>query len=158
MSKNLFGRHVVRRANAYADFGERPTRGHNRVDPRLDTTRVRRHVSAKLLGEAEVHHLDPALSRQHYVSGLQITVNDPLPVRGFERLGDFTGDAERLRRRYPSHREGFVQRLTDDMFHDDEYAEVVVADLENLADERVIERGGSQRFATKPLACRRVMS
>ena len=97
MSKNLFGRHVVRRADAYADFGERSTGGHDRVDPRLDTARVRRHVyCAKLLGEAEVHHLDTALSRQHHISGLQITVNDPFRVRGLERLGDFTGDAEPL--------------------------------------------------------------
>ena len=43
------------------------------------------------------------------------------------------------------------------MFHDDEHAEVVIADLEHLADKRVIERGCSQRLATKPLACRRVV-
>ena len=85
-------------------------------------------------------------------------MNDPLRVRGLERLGDFTGDPEPLCRRQPSRRKGFVERLTDDMFHDDEHAEVVVADLEHLADKRVIERGCSQRLATKPLTCRPVQA
>ena len=68
--------------------------GHDRVDLRRGTARVGRHVCAKLLGEAEVHHLDTALGREHHIGRLQITVNDALRVRGVERLGDFTRDAE----------------------------------------------------------------
>jgi hypothetical protein len=60
-------------------------------------------------------------------------------------------------RRHPLYRKGVEQCLTDDIFHDDEHAEVVVSNLKDLADERVIERGCSQRVATEPLACRRVV-
>jgi hypothetical protein len=61
---------------------------------RLDSARVRRHVyRGKLFGKAEVLHFDTALSGQHHIGRLQITVNDPRRVRGFERLRNFSRDA-----------------------------------------------------------------
>jgi hypothetical protein len=44
------------------------------------------------------------------------------------------------------------QRLALDVLHDDERAAVSVADLEDLADERMVERRGGQRFPAQALA------
>ena len=52
---------------------------------------------------------------------------------------------------------GDLQRLALDVLHDDERAAVGVADLENLADERMVERRGGERFAPQALACDEVL-
>jgi len=42
-----------------------------------------------------------------------------------------------------------MQRLARDVLHDDEEAAIGVADLEDLADEGMVERGGGERLAAK---------
>jgi len=49
-----------------------------------------------------------------------------------------------------------VQRLAGDVLHDDEEATRGVADLEDLADEGMVERGDGERLAAKALARDRV--
>ena len=51
------------------------------------------------LGETEVEHLHGAVAAHLDVRGLEVAVNDPLLVRGFEGLGDL-----------PRHRQGLVER------------------------------------------------
>ena len=70
------------------DVGDRPDdRPRLRQRPRdaeLPAEGLRRH-----LREAEVEQLDPLFGRHHDVAGLQVAVQDPLPVRvadGFEHL------------------------------------------------------------------------
>jgi len=49
-----------------------------------------------------------------------------------------------------------VQRLAGDVLHDDEQPAVGVADLEDLADEGVVEPGGGERLAAETLTGDRV--
>ena len=45
------------------------------------------------LGEAEVEHLEPAVGGEHHVLGLEVAVQDALPVGRAHRVGE--GDRER---------------------------------------------------------------
>ena len=48
------------------------------------------------LRQAEVQHLHRAVLANLDVGGLQIAMDDPLLVRGFERLGDLLRDRQRF--------------------------------------------------------------
>src|SRR6185295_6594248 len=54
--------------------------------------------------------------------------------------------------RQPPLREEVPQRGSFDVFHRDERSIIVVADLVDFADERMIEAGGRLRFACQPPA------
>ena len=82
------------------------------------------------LRESEIENLHAALGEQD-VAGLQIAVNDALPVRGVERVQDLIGQCERLGKRHRS-----VQRLALDVLHD----EVVGADVVKRTDMRMVHR------------------
>ena len=57
------------------------------------------------LGKAEVEHLHRAVGPHLDIRGLQVAVNDPLLVRGFERGGDLTRDRQRFVERIGPRRE-----------------------------------------------------
>ena len=48
------------------------------------------------LGQSEVQHLDDPVRPHHDVGRLQIAMDDPLSVRGLERLDDLPGNRQRL--------------------------------------------------------------
>ena len=48
------------------------------------------------LRQPEIQHLDRSVGADLDVRGFQIAVNDALLVRGFERLGDLSGDRQRF--------------------------------------------------------------
>ena len=48
------------------------------------------------LGQPEVQHLDDAVGAHFHVGGLQIAMDDPLRVRGFQGIGDLARDGERV--------------------------------------------------------------
>jgi len=50
----------------------------------------------KGFGQAEVEHLHRAIRADLDVGGLQVAMDDPLLVRGFQRLGDLLRNGERL--------------------------------------------------------------
>ena len=52
------------------------------------------------LRQAEVEHLHRAVVPHLDVGGLQVAVDDPLLVRGFERIGDLLRDRQRLVERH----------------------------------------------------------
>ena len=56
----------------------------------------RRAIVAEVLGEPEVQDLDHLRRRDLHVRGLQIAMDDSLVMRSLQRLGDLTGDRERL--------------------------------------------------------------
>ena len=53
-------------------------------------------VRLQRLCQTEVEHLDRAVGADLDVRGLQIAMDDPLLVRGFERVGDLPRDRQRL--------------------------------------------------------------
>ena len=145
----LLGRHVVRRAD------DGPVRGQVGC-PDVARRLVRRRQILDPLGEAEVHDLHVPLLGQHDVGGLQIAVQKPAGMGFLERLGDLSGHAQRLGERQSAVLQPAMQRLAGDVLHHQEQRVAVFADLEDLADVRVIERGHGHRLAAQTLARVRV--
>ena len=83
-------------------------------------------------------------------------MHDAAPMRGVERLGQFVRDVDHLAHRQQRPARGGVQRVAFDVLHHDEDAAVGVAYLEDLADERVVQRRGGEGLAAKTLARHRV--
>ena len=80
-------------------------------------------------------------------------MDDPLAVRGAERLGDLNAQRQRLPHRQRAAGERRGQRLSLDVLHDDEAAPVLgFAGLVDGADARVIERGGGAGLAEQAAA------
>ena len=101
------------------------------------------------LGKAEVHHLHMALLGEHDVGGLQVAVQKPDGMRFQKRLGNLAGHANRLRQRHWTLEQPVMQRVAGDVLHHQEQFIAVFANLEDLADVWVIERGDGHRFAAK---------
>ena len=80
-------------------------------------------------------------------------MDDAPAVGRVEGLGQLVGDLDDLPHRQQLAPGRRVQRLPFHVLHHDEQAAVGLADLVDLADERVIERGRRQRLAAEPLAC-----
>ena len=53
-------------------------------------------IGLQRLREAEVQHLHRAVGSQLHIRGLEIAVDDPLLVGGFERFGDLPRNRERF--------------------------------------------------------------
>ena len=154
-AEHLLGRHVGRCADPRAGVGED---GAATVVaalhcpaawPKARVRQMRRH---DLLGEAEVHDLHVPLRRHHHVGGLEVAMDDAAAMGGVERLGQLVRDVDHLAHGQQRAARGGVQRLALDVLHHDEDAAVGVADLVDLADEGMIERGGGERLAPQPLA------
>jgi hypothetical protein len=104
------------------------------------------------LGEAEVEDLEPPVRGEHHVVGLQVPVQDALPVGSGHGVGE--GDREREE---PLHREAvgrdrLAESLSLDELHGQE-AEAVLL-LEGTVeghDARVAERGDRLRLALEAL-------
>ncbi len=87
-----------------------------------------------------------ALRGEHDVGRLQIAVQKLAGVGFLERFGNFAGDAKGFGKRHPGAAQALVQCFPGDKFHDHEHGLAGLADFENLADIRMIERRGSHRF------------
>ena len=95
LAARLFRRHIRRSSEDHAGGGHRRgARDCRRVGQRGAGRRG--GVRVEGFGEAEVEHFHRAVRSHLDVRGLQIAVNDPLLVSGFERLGDLFRDRHRL--------------------------------------------------------------
>ena len=61
---------------------------------RLVRVTLRRGIER--LGQPKIQHLDGAVSAHLDVGRLQVAMNDPLLMRGLQRLRDLLGDRQRL--------------------------------------------------------------
>ncbi len=78
-------------------------------------------------------------------------MDDPLPVRGFERLRDLPGDRQRLSEWHWRTRDPPRQIIAVDQFHHDRpSARSGVLQAVDLRDARVVERRECLRLALKP--------
>ena len=98
------------------------------------------------LREAEVEELRPRL-RDHDVAGLQIAMDDPGPVRLVERIRDLNTVAQNLLERQRPFRQFVRQRFALEQLHH----QVVLADVVQRADVRVIERRDRLRLTLEAL-------
>ena len=99
-------------------------------------------------GDPEIQHLQAAVRRQHHIAGLQIQVNDPGTVGGHERLGELgaePGHFGRGKRVGPD----VAKRLPVDVLDDQEIAPVLLVEIEDCGDIRVVQARKSLRFAAE---------
>ena len=100
-------------------------------------------------GDAEVQKLHAAAG-EHHVGRFEVPVRDAGTMRRVERARDFGRRTHQLRERQRSALEPPLQRFALDVFHDEEVAAVLAADVVDRADMRVVERGNRARFALEP--------
>ena len=103
------------------------------------------------LRQSEVEQLHARL-RQHHVAGLQIAVDDALPVRLVESVGDLDAEAERLIERQRALRQPVRERLALEILHDEILDFALASDVVQRADVRMREGGDRLRLAFEPLA------
>ena len=99
------------------------------------------------LGEAEVEHLDGAVFAHFDIGRFQIAVDDPVLVRGFERIGDLLRYRQRFGQRDRATRDAIGERRSFDQLHHEGGRAIRVMDAVDLGDVRVVERGEQLRFA-----------
>ncbi len=84
-------------------------------------------------------------------------MNDPVPVRGVERVRDLDAEIQRLSEGERTGHEPVAERLPFDELHHDEVASRVLVDVVDRADVRVLERGGGARLTAQTLQRLRVV-
>ncbi len=111
---------------------------------------------AGALGQPEVAEVAVLASGglgDEHVRGLDVAMDEPLLVRGVERLCDLREEIDRalgLERAVLGHDLGQVRAL--DVAHREEEQAVLVSRLVDRDDVRVVERGGDPRLAQEALA------
>jgi hypothetical protein len=106
--------------------------------------------------QTEIENFCLAALRDEDVRRLDVAMNDLLLMRRVERVGNLNRQFEQV-----WHREGLagnpvLQRAPFEQLHRDEPRLVVLADVVNRADIRMVQRGRCARFALKALQCLRV--
>src|SRR5207249_1037455 len=79
----------------------------------------------------------------HDVAGLHIAMNDPGSMRFSQRVGNLYPVFQRGRNLQPSRRQHIIERPAVNVLHDDEIRAVLLNDVVDGDDVRMIERGGS---------------
>ena len=102
--------------------------------------------------DPEVEHLH-AVRRQKHVGRLEVAVDDAASVHGRERGEDVEGDRHGLRDAHGPLLKALVERLAFQQLHRDErIIAVVISDVINLADVRMIDARRRARLAPEALA------
>ena len=103
------------------------------------------------LRDAEVEHLRLPAARDEDVRRLDVAVHDALGVRGIERVGDLDRDVERAIEGQRPARDLFLERAAVEQLHHHVLLAVVLADVVQRADVRMVQRRGDARLATEPV-------
>ena len=101
------------------------------------------------LRQPEVEQFRPGL-RQHHVAGLQVAVDDPLSVRGRERVGDLRRHGERLVRRKAALLQPLSERLPRQMLHYEVGGFAMLTDVVECANVWVVQAGDGPGLAFEP--------
>jgi hypothetical protein len=111
---------------------------------------------AHRLGEAEVEHLGEAAPRHEDVGGLDVAMDHPGFVGSSERVGDLDPDGEQLAERQRTGGQAIAQCRPLEQLHGDEVLAVLLVDVVDRADARVVERRRRARLPAQPLERHRV--
>ena len=103
-------------------------------------------VGGVRLRNAEVEQLD-AVARDDDVARLQVAMRDPLTLDRVERVGDLHAVLEHLLDRLRT-----LQGLALEVLHDEVIAAVMLADVDECADPRMLERRDDAGLAFETLA------
>ena len=96
---------------------------------------------------AEISYLRLAPGIEHDICRLDVAVDDILPVRFGEPCGNLHGDVDRLLEGQRAIGDLFPEALAFYILHRDERLSVLLVDLEDRTDIRMIESGGRLRLA-----------
>jgi hypothetical protein len=113
-------------------------------------TRACRFIGVGRIGPArqpEVEDLGPAVGRDDDVGRLEVAVNDAVPVRVDEGVGNLEAVTDDRLGGETAVRDQLRQRLAVDELHRDERSPVRRADLVDRADVRMVERRGGARLS-----------
>ena len=89
--------------------------------------------------EPEIQHLHIAVRGDLDIGGLQIAMNDPLLVGGFQRFSDLPGDLQRLAQGESAARDAIGQRRALDQFENQPAHALAVFQPVNRTDMRMIQ-------------------
>ena len=103
------------------------------------------------LRQAEVEQLDAAPG-EHDVRGLQIPMDDRVSMCLVERVGDLNRVPKRLVERQCAFLQAFSQRLPFEVLHDEVVDAVLLTNIMERADMRVIQRRDGAGFALEAFA------
>jgi hypothetical protein len=138
LAAHLLGRHVPRRPHQ-----------HPRArDVVRDGERLR-EVGVHRPRQAEVEELH-AVHGQENVRGLEVAVHDPARVQRLQGREDAEADGQGLGDAQRPALEALGERLPLQQLHGDEHLPAVLADLVDLADVRVVDRGRGPGLAPEP--------
>ena len=101
------------------------------------------------LCKAEVEQCRARLC-EHDVAGLDIAMDDALPMGLIEGIGDFDGVLNGLFDRKGSFLQAHFERLAFEVLHDEKGHAILLADVVEGADVRMLERGNRPRLALEP--------
>ena len=131
---HLLGRHVRGRSDHRTSFG-------------ADGDVLRRHEQ---LGDPKIEDLQPPIVGEEEVLRLQIAVDDPLRMRGGETVGKLARELERLGRHHRPAREHRAQRRALEQLADDIRLAILLANVVNGDDVRMVQRTGRARLLLEP--------
>ena len=145
---DLLRRHVVERPEDGARPGHGRQGGEGHVRGRREADRRPPHQPR----EAEIEQLHVrrprrAAAHDHDVRRLQIAVHDALPMGALERSRDLFADRQDLVERQTSALDPARQRLSLDELHDQVVGLLIVADVVERADVRIVQCRDGARFA-----------
>ena len=102
------------------------------------------------LRQPEVQHLHRAVWPKLDVRGFEVAVDDPLLVRGFERVGDLLRDRQRFVERDRAARQPLRQIVAFDQFHDERMHAAGFFKSVNVAMLGWLRDASDLRLALKP--------
>ena len=108
------------------------------------------------LGQAEVEDLRVAAFSDEDVGGLDVAVDDALRVRRADRLGNLDRQGKHRLGLQAFRREQCGEGLPFERLHDDEIPAIVLVDVVDGADMRMVESGGGSRLAPESLERNRI--
>ena len=133
---DLLRPHVRQRPRVRISFGQRSCLGHL-------------GFGSQHVGQPEIEDLEPAIRRDLQVAGLQVAMNYPFFVRGFEAGGELLAQLKNLHLRQGTARQLGVKRHAGDILGDEVINSVVLPEIECHCDVRIGDPGKAQRFAAK---------
>ena len=114
---------------------------------RRQSCRVCRNALGRTdFSQAKVENLGVAALGHKNIRGLDVTVNDALGVCGVQSIGHVNCDSQECIQLHWTACNNVLERLPIQKFHGNESSTILLTDVVNGADVRVVQRRSSLRF------------